>query len=71
METVKIIKNGGSQAVRIPARYRLRGKVALIKKVEGGVMLLEKNDIWDEFQKGLDMFSEDFLANGRELTSKP
>ena len=71
MDTVKIIKNGGSQAVRIPARYRLQGKEALIKKIPGGVALLEKDDRWAEFQNGLDLFSPDFFKGGRDLKSKP
>lgn len=32
MQTVKIIKNGGSQAIRIPRLYRLKGKEAYDKK---------------------------------------
>ncbi|MBI4419126.1 MAG: AbrB/MazE/SpoVT family DNA-binding domain-containing protein [Ignavibacteriales bacterium] len=70
MDTVKIIKNGGSQAVRIPARYRIRGTVALIKKIPGGVAILEKSDAWVQFQNGLDLFSDDFFKGGRDLKSK-
>ena len=71
METVKIIRNGGSQAVRIPKRYRLRGKEAIIKKIAGGVALLEKDDVWERFDKALEMFSGDFFAGGRNLKDKP
>jgi len=61
METVKIIKNGGSQAVRLPMRYRLKGTEAFVKKINGGVMLLEKNDVWETFEKSLNEFPKDFL----------
>jgi antitoxin VapB len=71
MDTAKIIKNGGSQAVRIPARYRMRGKEALIKKIPGGVALLEKDDAWVQFENGLDLFSANFFKGGRNLKSKP
>lgn len=61
MESVKIIKNGGSQAVRLPKRYRLKGKDAFVKKINGGIMLLEKNDVWETFEKSLEVFPKDFL----------
>jgi len=71
MDSVKIIKNGGSQAVRIPARFRLRGKEALIKKIPGGVIILEKSDVWHHYMDGVRLFSDDFFKDGRDLKNKP
>jgi hypothetical protein len=42
MQTVKIIKNGGNQAIRLPRLYRLKGKEAYVKKVPEGILLMEK-----------------------------
>ena len=39
MQIVKIIKNGGSQAIRLPRLYRIKGKEAYVKKVPEGNLL--------------------------------
>ena len=66
MHTVKIIKNGGSQAIRLPRFYRLRGKEAYVKKVPEGILLMEKDDVWAAFEKCLEDFPADFLAEKRK-----
>lgn len=66
MQTVKIIKNGGSQAIRLPRLYRLKGKEAYVKKVPEGILLMEKTDIWTAFEKCLEDFPADFLLSKRE-----
>ncbi len=65
MQTVKIIKNGGSQAIRLPRLYRMKGKEAYVKKVPEGILLMEKNDLWASFEKCLEDFPSDFLAARR------
>jgi len=66
MQTVKIIKNGGSQAIRLPRLYRLKGKEAYVKKVPEGILLMEKTDIWEAFEKCLEDFPDNFLQSKRE-----
>jgi antitoxin VapB len=66
MQTVKIIKNGGSQAIRLPRLYRIRGKEAYIKKVPEGILLIEKNDLWAAFEKCLEDFPTNFLEVHRK-----
>jgi len=66
MQTVKIIKNGGSQAIRLPRLYRLKGKEAYVKKVPEGILLMEKTDIWTAFEKCLEDFPAEFLVSKRE-----
>jgi antitoxin VapB len=66
MQTVKIIKNGGSQAVRLPRLYRIKGKEAYVKKVPEGILLMEKNDLWAAFEKCLEDFPPDFLKTRRK-----
>jgi antitoxin VapB len=61
MQTVKIIKNGGSQAIRLPRLYRIKGKEAYVKKVPEGILLMERNDLWEAFEKCLEDFPSDFL----------
>ena len=65
MQTVKIIKNGGSQAIRLPLLYRIKGKEAYVKKVPEGILLMEKDDLWAAFEKCLADFPSDFLKKKR------
>lgn len=66
MTTAKIFENGRSQAVRLPKEYRFSEKEVLINKVGEVVMLTPKSLKWNGFLNGLHMFSDDFMADGRE-----
>ena len=61
MDTAKIFQNGRSQAVRLPKSYRFEEKDVYIKKIGDLVMLIPINAVWDEFLKGLNNFSDDFM----------
>lgn len=66
MTTAKIFEYGRSQAVRLPKEYRFSEKEVLINKVGEVVMLTPKSLKWNGFLNGLHMFSDDFMADGRE-----
>ena len=66
METAKLFKNGQSQAVRLPKEYRFEGKDVYIKKMDGIVLLIPKEDLWENFVHSLDKFSDDFLSENRK-----
>lgn len=65
METAKLFKNGNSQAVRLPKKYRFQGnKVKIFKK--GHQVILEAIDeTWDSLFDALNDFPEDFMEDGR------
>lgn len=65
MMTAKIFENGRSQAVRLPKECRFEEDEVLVKKIGKIVMLMPKSDDWSTFEKAIDMFSDDFMANGR------
>ena len=72
METAKIFENGGSQAVRLPKRYRFSKDEVFIQKLGDVVMLIPKDKVWDTFLEGLESFSGDFLEDGRaQMTYLP
>ena len=50
-KTVKLFKNGRSQAVRLPAEFRFEGKEVFIRKDEktGDVILSRRPESWEEF----------------------
>ena len=65
MMTAKIFENGGSQAVRLPKEYRFDSKEVSVNKIGNIVLLSPKLDKWESVLQALDMFSEDYMADGR------
>ena len=67
METAKLFKNGRSQAVRLPQKYSFSGEEVYVKKVNGVVMLIPKDqDPWKPLVDILDKFSDDFFNFSRD-----
>lgn len=66
MEIAKIFQNGRSQAVRLPKEYRFSDDEVYVKKVGNVVMLYPKEQVWETFVDGVNSFTDDFMANGRD-----
>ena len=67
METAKLFKNGRSQAVRLPKKYSFPGEEVYVKKINGVVMLIPKDeDPWKPLVDSLDKFSDDFFNFTRD-----
>lgn len=62
MQTAKIFKSGGSQAVRIPKDMRLEGSEVYIKRVPEGLLLMPKREhtetMWAEWAAKLAQYDE-------------
>ena len=67
MDTVKIIKNGDSQVFRLPNMYRMNGEEVYLKKVQEGILLMEKENIWTTFERCFEDFPADFLNKKRAV----
>lgn len=65
MMTAKIFENGRSQAVRLPKEYRFRDEEVAINKIGDVVILMPKENKWSGFLDSLNLFSEDFMKDGR------
>lgn len=65
MMTAKIFENGRSQAVRLPKEYRFNGEEVAVNKIGDIVVLMPKESKWSGFLASLNLFSEDFLSDGR------
>lgn len=65
MMVAKVFENGRSQAVRLPKEYRFSEEEVLINKIGNIVLLMPKTNKWDAFMKAIDMFSPDFMEEGR------
>ena len=66
MEVAKVFANGGSQAVRLPKNCRFDQDEVLVNRIGNVVILMPKNDPWAPMMQSLDMFTDDFLADGIE-----
>jgi len=65
MMHAKVFENGRSQAVRLPKECRFSSDEILVNKIGDIVILLPKESKWDSFIKAIDMFSDDYMADGR------
>lgn len=66
MMTAKLFENGRSQAVRLPKECRFSGEEVAVNKVGDVVMLIPKESKWSGFLESLNLFSDDFMEDGRE-----
>ena len=66
MMTAKLFENGKSQAVRLPKEYRFEGDEVFINKIGDVVVLMPKGNKQAGLLNSLDLFSDDFMADGRE-----
>ena len=65
MMTAKVFKNRSSQAIRLPKECRFSSDEVVVNKIGDIVILLPKQNKWDSFMRAVDIFSEDFIADGR------
>lgn len=65
MMTAKVLKNGRSQAIRLPKECQFSSDEVVVNKIGDVVILLPKENKWDSFMRAVDMFSDDFMVDGR------
>ena len=65
MTTAKVFENGRSQAVRLPKEYRFSSDEVMINRIGDIVLLVPMTSKWDAFMAAVDLFSPDFMVNGR------
>ncbi len=66
MMTAKLFNNGRSQAVRLPKECRFNGDEVVINKIGDVVILMPKENKWSGFLSSLELFSDDFMSDGRK-----
>ena len=64
MEVAKVFTTGRSQAVRIPKQYRFDTDELYINKIGEAVILTPFSALAEAFDKGAQLLSDDFLAEG-------
>ena len=66
MTVAKVFENGRSQAVRLPKEYRFSSDEVVINRIGEIVLLMPKTNQWESFMNAIDMFSDDFMKDGRD-----
>ena len=66
MMTAKLFENGRSQAVRLPKECQFAGDEVAVNKIGDIVILMPQENKWSGFLSSFELFSDDFLSNGRE-----
>lgn len=66
MMTARVFENGRSQAVRLPKECRFTGSEVAVNKVGEMVILMPKENKWTGFLSSFDMFTDDFMKEGRK-----
>lgn len=62
-KTAKLFQNGGSQAVRLPAEYRIDGDEVQIEKIGNTLVLRPIKLGWDDFFSNPNTAPDDFLQD--------
>ena len=70
MMTAKVFENGRSQAVRLPKECRFNTDEVAVNRIGDIVLLMPKTNKWSSFMQAIDMFSDDFMKDGREGSLK-
>jgi len=61
MDKAKLFRDGRSQAVRLPKKYRFEGDEVYIKQSGNTVVLIPKDNPWKDVFESVKMFSDDFM----------
>jgi antitoxin VapB len=62
MSQAKVFKSGNSQAVRLPKEFHIDAEEVVIRRVGNMIILIPESEIWDSFEKSLDMFDDSFMS---------
>ena len=66
MMTAIVFENGRSQAVRLPKECRFNTDEVAVNRIGDIVLLMPKTNKWSSFMQAIDMFSDDFMQDGRD-----
>ena len=67
----KIFSSGNSQALRIPKEFRTNLKEMEIEQVGNVYVISPVDDPWAAFKASVNMFTDDFMADGRMQPQLP
>lgn len=66
MEVAKIFSEGDTQLVELPKNFRFREEEIFINRVGDAILLLPKEKTLAGIMSELDLFTDDFMSEGRK-----
>ena len=60
-ETINILNDLGSQAIRLPDNYRINDDKVYVKRVGNALYLIPFHNPWQNLFESLDKFTPDFM----------
>lgn len=66
MKTIRLSEAGGHQIVEIPGEFRLASDAVQIRREGTSLVLTPIPESWRPLLDSLELFSDDFLADGRQ-----
>ena len=70
IKTAKVFRSGNSQAVRLPADFRIDAREVYVKRNGVNLVLMPREDVWNVFVEGLSLFTGDFMESRRQPSQK-
>ena len=65
MDIAEVSYSGDKQTVNIPAQYHIASNQVYVNKVGDVIMLIPTNKARESFLSSFNMFSDDFMEDGR------
>ena len=65
MISTKVFTSGNSQAVRIPKEFHIDCSDLCIKKIGSTIILFPLENRWENLERSLSEFSDDFMSDDR------
>ena len=65
MTCTKVFTSGNSQAVRTPKEFHIDYSDLYIKKIGSTIILFPRENRWENLERSLSEFSDDFMNEGR------
>lgn len=72
MDMADVLYNGNNQIINIPNKYHIDSNKVYVNKIGDLIMLIPADKAKESFLSSFDMFSADFMSDGRyeEVKSK-
>lgn len=65
MDMADVLYNGNNQIINIPSQYHIDSNKVYVNKIGDLIMLIPADKTKESFMSSFDLFSDDFISDGR------
>lgn len=66
VQTAKIFRNGGSQAIRLPRQFAFEGDEVCIRRIGSAVLIFNRGDEWELMKSAIGQADDDFMKDRKQ-----